>query len=297
MKYAVIDVGSNTVRLCVYKMEEKHLSLVLNKRVMALLGSKTKDGALTEEGIDAACDALESLKEPLYQSGAKEVRVFATAALRNITNSKEAVETISKRSGFSIEVLSGESEALLTFCGAGYDRTLQNGVLADVGGGSSELIVIKNGKPVQTESFPIGSLTAFVRFVGKRPATEKQIGALRDYVQEMIKSKFTPSEPLEVLYGIGGAARSAFELEKILDPECGGAIRALEMLLKRLLDDEALAEKSILKASPERLDTALPGIAILCEIARFFGCKRMEVCGGGVREGYLLQQIRKREGA
>lgn len=297
MKFAVIDVGSNTVRLCVYKTEGEKLTLVLNRRVMALLGSKTKDGALTEEGIDAACEALESLKEPLYQSGADGVRVFATAALRNISNSKEAVETISKRTGFSIEVLSGESEALLTFKGAGYDRKLQNGVLADVGGGSSELIVIKNGEPVQTESFPIGSLTAFVRFVGKRPATEKQIQALRDYVQHMIRSVFSTTEPLEVLYGIGGAARSAFELEKILDPESGGAIRALEVLLERLLQDEALAEKSILKASPERLDTALPGIAILCEIARFFGCKRMEVCGGGVREGYLLQEIRKREGA
>ncbi|MBR6729379.1 MAG: hypothetical protein IKL80_04375 [Clostridia bacterium] len=297
MKYAVIDIGSNTVRLCAYEIEGEHISLYLNRRVMALLGSKTQNGALTDEGIDAACDALSQLKVPLQEAQVQKTLVFATAALRNITNSKEAVETISRRTGFSIEVLSGENEALLTFMGAGCGRSLTDGVLADIGGGSSELILIKNGMPVKTASLPIGSLTAFVRFVGKRPATKKQIEKLRAHVRTMIEAHFSPEDTGAVIYGIGGAARSAYELEKLLDPASGGAVKALETLLARLLADEELAEKSILQASPERLDTALPGLAILCETAHFFGCKQMEICNGGVREGYLLRCLEKREGA
>ena len=65
----------------------------------------------------------------------------------------------------------------------------------------------------------------------------------------------------------------------------------LQMLLYRLLDDERLAEESILEASPERLDTALPGVAILCETAEFFGCKHLDVCKAGVREGYIRKQL------
>jgi len=297
MKYAVIDIGSNTVRLCIYEVEAQKITLLLNQRVMARLGSKTQNGALTQEGIDAACEALDTLRVFIGKFGAEQILVFATAALRNIKNSHEVVEVISKRTGFTINVLSGESEAFLTFLGAGYDRPLQNGVLADVGGGSSELILIENGKPVQMISLPIGSLTAFVRFVGKRPATQKQIDALRAHIREMIATEFSPEYDVDVLYGIGGAVRAAYELEKLLDPASGGAVVALETLLSRLIEDEKLAEKSIQKASPERLDTAVPGLAIVCEVAKFFGCKRMEVCNGGVREGYLLEQMRKKEGA
>ena len=63
MRYAVIDVGSNTIRLCIYEKHDGGLSLIVNERVMALLGSKTTNGALNEEGIRAATEALLKLKE------------------------------------------------------------------------------------------------------------------------------------------------------------------------------------------------------------------------------------------
>ena len=291
MKYAVIDIGSNTVRLCVYEQKGDKLSLILNRRVMTLLGSKVVDGMLTQEGITAACDALLSLKDFIRKSKAQKTFVFATAALRNIANTEAAVSEIQKKTGFFIDVLSGEDEAFLTFSGAAGEQDIYDGVIADIGGGSTELVLIKEGKPVQTASFPIGSLTAFVRFVGKRPAEREQIMALRQFVRKMIAEKFAKETTAKVLYGIGGAARTAHELEKILYPASGGAFKTLETLLYRLLDDEPLAEKSILQASPERLDTALPGVAILCEVADFFGCQNLDVCKAGVREGYIQKQI------
>ncbi len=291
MKYAVIDIGSNTVRLCVYKTEGGKLTMVLNRRIMALLGSKTRDGALTEEGIAAAVEALEALKPFIVETGVAKTFAFATAALRNISNSKEAVSKIERQTGIAIDVLSGEEEALLTFAGAACEQNMHDGLIADIGGGSTELVLIQNGRPVQTASFAIGSLTAFVRFVKKRPAEQEQIMELRQYVRQMIEEKFSKNLKAEVLYGIGGAARTAYELEKILYPTSGGAIQVLDTLLYRLLSDEKLAEESIKKASPERLDSALPGVAILCEVAEFFGCRRLDICKGGVREGYIARQL------
>ncbi len=291
MKYAVIDIGSNTVRLCIYELKKDKLTLVLNRRVMALLGSKVVDGALSREGITAACDALLSLKKFIKESKVQKTFVFATAALRNIFNTEEAVAEIQEKTGLTIDVLSGEDEANLTFAGVAREQDIYDGVIADIGGGSTELILVKEGRPVQTVSLPIGSLVAFVRFVGKRPATKEQIMAIRQYVRDLIQKSFMQKQSAEVLFGIGGAARTAYELEKILYPASGGAMNTLETLLDRLLGDEALAEASILQASPERLDTALPGVAILCEVAAFFGCKHLDVCRAGVREGYINKQL------
>ena len=291
MKYAAIDIGSNTVRLCAYHVKNGKLSMFLNQRVMAKLGSKTKNGALTEEGIEAACRALMELRQYIEQYNIQTVFAFATAALRNITNSKEAVLAIEQKTGFQIDLLSGEEEANFTFSGAAKAHNIKNGLIADIGGGSTELVLICQGQIKKAVSLPIGSLVAFVRFVGKRPAGKEQIMAIRSCVREMIETHFTADEKATVIYGIGGAPRAAMELEKLLYPDSGGAIQTLEQLLYQLLEDEALAEKSILQASPERLDTALPGMAILCEIASFFDCKRLDICCAGVREGYLYKQM------
>lgn len=291
MKYAVIDIGSNTVRLCIYELKNDKLGLVLNRSVMALLGSKVVDGALSREGVLAACDALLSLKQFVRGANVQKTFVFATAALRNIRNSSQAVAEIQEKTGFLIDVLSGEDEAFLTFSGAAREQDIYDGVIADIGGGSTELVLVKEGKPVQTASLPFGSLVAFVRFVGKRPAAKEQIMAIRAYVRNLICQSFSEGITAEALFGIGGAARTAHELEKILYPASGGAMATLETLLSRLLEDERLAEESILKASPERLDTALPGVAILCEVAAFFGCKRLDVCKAGVREGYINKRL------
>ncbi len=291
MKHAVIDVGSNTVRLCIYEMQGGDPVLILNERVMARLGSKTENGALTEEGITAACDALLFLRTFIDEHKAEKISTFATAALRNITNSKEAVAEITKRTGFAIDVLSGEEEARLTYLGAAEEQNITDGVIADIGGGSTELIVVKEGKMLSAISLPIGSLTAYVRFVKDKPHIETAVAHQRNFIKQMLRDKLPEDLAGEVLYGIGGAARAASELEKLLYPESGGAIATLEILLTRLLADKKLAKESILQASPERLDTALPGVAILCEVAHFFGCRRLAVCHAGVREGYLMQKL------
>ncbi len=293
MTYAVIDIGTNTVRLCLYRIENGKPRMVLNRRVMALLGSKVEDGSLTSEGIDAVCGALESLIALICDKRVNHTLVFATAALRNVTNTEEVLLAIRERVGLEVQVLSGEEEAILTFKGAAKEQPISEGLIADIGGGSTELVLIKNSQVVQTVSLPIGSLTAFVQFVKKRPADAETISAIRSHVRSMVQDHFTPEAKATVLYGIGGAARTAMELEKILYPGAGGAIQTLETLLAQLLDDEKLAETSILQASPERLDTALPGVAILCEVAALFGCERLGVCRGGVREGYLWQQLEK----
>ena len=102
--YAVIDVGSNTVRLNIYKMEYGRLSLVLNKKESVGLASYVKNGQMMPSGIMRVSGVLKEFRELLVDLGIQDVHVFATAALRNAKNSKAAVDEVEQRSGLKVKV-------------------------------------------------------------------------------------------------------------------------------------------------------------------------------------------------
>jgi len=163
MKYAVIDVGSNTVRLCVYDVlypEKRKFKTIMNRKIMAGLAAYIVDGAFSDEGIAEAILAVKKcIKRASYLSPDR-IDVFATAVLRNISNSAQAIAAIEQGAGCSISLLSNADEAHLGFVGASSRGTLDDGALIDIGGGSTEITVIENGIDVARTSLPQGSLSS-----------------------------------------------------------------------------------------------------------------------------------------
>lgn len=114
------------------------------------------------------------------------IAVFATASLRNITNTDEAVREITKATGLAIDVVSGKEEATLDFIGATHDLdTSHDGLLVDIGGGSTELVSFEKGQILQAVSLPIGSLSLYnktcgeITSQGKRTTSYSTNGHLR----------------------------------------------------------------------------------------------------------------------
>ena len=139
--YGVIDIGSNTIRLVLYKLKGGVLLPMLNKKVAAGLAAYIeKDGHMTRKGIEKTVEVLYEFSQALDNVNAEAVYAFATASLRNITNSKEVVAEVSDRSGFDIRVLSGDEEATFDFYGATRITGEPDGFIADIGGGSTELV-------------------------------------------------------------------------------------------------------------------------------------------------------------
>ena len=124
--YGVIDLGSNTIRLCVYEVKDdskrayarKDFRTLLNNKVMAGLSAHVSGGVFTEAGVAHALDVLAGHAKRLRYFDCKRTDVFATAVLRNCANSADAVRAIEAGSGFSISLLSAEDEAHLGFVGA-----------------------------------------------------------------------------------------------------------------------------------------------------------------------------------
>ena len=141
MKCGVVDVGSNTIRLSIYHWErDGSMKLLMNRKVMAGLAGYIQDGVMSDSGILVACRTLAGFRSLLDNFEIQDMYVFGTAPLRNIVNTEDALNAIEEITGFRVEVLSGADEAALSFRGAALGGRMPAGLLADIGGGSTELV-------------------------------------------------------------------------------------------------------------------------------------------------------------
>ena len=165
MIYGIVDLGSNTIRLSIYKYEDKTMKLLLSKKSIAGLLGYIEDGALSPKGIAKACSVLRNFRDILDNFGICNYYVFATASLRSISNTDEVLNAITEASGFQVELLSGEEEATLDFYGATRTIDITSGLLIDIGGGSTELVCFEDRVISDAVSLPIGSLNLSLRHV------------------------------------------------------------------------------------------------------------------------------------
>ena len=143
MLQAMIDIGSNTIRMAVYKIEDGHATQIMKRKHTVGLSAYVKDGVMQEEGVRRAAEVVSEYRDFLAGMGVENTVAFTTAALRNATNSAEAVAALESRTGLSIRVISGEEEAAFDFAGAIHDLSADKGVILDIGGGSTEIVTYR----------------------------------------------------------------------------------------------------------------------------------------------------------
>ncbi len=305
----IIDIGSNTIRMNIYRIEEDGTAtLLMNKKDMTGLASYITDGYMTAAGIDTACEVLSEFKALLDDFNIQG-HAFATAALRNVSNSKAAVAEIAERSGMPIEVLSGEDEARLDFLGVTQTVPLERGVLIDIGGASTE-IVIYDGKDIKKAfSMPLGSLNMYNQHVANLLPTKQERKEIKYEVLKALAADedFLAREQwnVEGMCGVGGTLRAAgrlnyalFDVTRSNRTLTRPAVKKIIRLLENYSKDTLVSTDSLellLRYVPERVRTILPGMIILHTLMKFFYVDTIEVSKMGVREGYLYQRILKKE--
>ncbi len=297
----VVDLGSNTVRLSIYRCETdgRRFQLLLNKKVMAGLAGYVEGGALSDSGILVACRTLSSFRNLLQNFSIETLHVFATASLRNITNTEQAIADIQGVTGSQIDLLSGQDEAELSFLGATSSADLTDGLLADIGGGSVELVRYQNAAIVSSCSLPLGSLSLYTKQVsGLFPTTEER-KAMRNLVARELEKVVNPGGKCGYLCGVGGTIRGASKLVSNLYGKdvSKGAFTAEDVagLYKQLKLGDKEAMSHILHVIPDRIHTILPGLTILNGILKAYGIEKIGVSPSGVREGYLIGKVLRRK--
>lgn len=295
-KCGIIDMGSNTIRLSVYHVEDGNAQLLLGKKVMAGLASYVKKGTLTQPGIQMACATLESYQSLLKNLDIDEYYAFATASLRNIDNTEEAVAEIKKRTGICVDLISGEDEGRLSLKGALNCTNCNDGLLMDLGGGSTEIVPFKNRTATSLYSLHAGSLTLYKKCVENIFPTKLERHAIQDYYGELISEIYIPNT--DIICGVGGSVRA---IAKIMDytqeREAGSntfSYEELERLYKRLKNSDREAVDLMLRATPDRLHTIIPGMIAVRAVMRAADCQKVVVSRTGVREGYLYSRVLNR---
>lgn len=296
MKCAIIDIGSNTIRLIVYQVDGSQYEKLITKKKMVGLVGYVVEGQMTEQGIRELIKVLHGFCEIVNYIQVDYTYAFATASLRNIMNADEIVEKIYKELQLKIQILSGEEEARLSFAGAMSNHYFSDGCLFDLGGGSTEVVMFSNGKPNYIESLDMGCLNLYKAHVKNILPNKKEIKNIKKYIKKKLSSLEINEKSL-LLIGVGGTARSVKRLVcnyKGYDSDCYQITKkdlddTVEFLLKR----DHCVKDLLLKKCSDRLHTIIPGILIMQAIAKKTGAKIISISNYGVREGYILENVIK----
>ncbi|WP_265563060.1 Ppx/GppA phosphatase family protein [Sphingomicrobium arenosum] len=292
----IIDIGSNSVRLVVYGGNARSPSILFNEKVMAGLGrSLGADGAMDEEAMAEALDALARFRAIARLMKVKRLRTVATAAVRDASNGDDFLYACAKM-GLKPALLSGEEEATASALGVISAIPWAKGVVADLGGGSLELAGVARGHVGAVSSEPIGVLR-----VGDPP----DVALIAEKLAHALDGgQLARAAKGEGLYLVGGSFRAIAQLDM------RSAHHPLPIAHQHRLDPARLPELAALVEAwgPERLRSDalissqrvphLPAaIAILGELVRLLEPKTITISADGLREGLLYQDLPEAERA
>lgn len=294
MRRAVVDMGSNTMRMEVYDEENgkiKHIASA--KEVVGMLGYMRK-GSLSEDGILRIVDGLRGFHETARAIGVEQLCCFATAGLRAVKNTEDVVRRVWEQVGMEIDVISGEEEARLDFKGAYIPQDVTKGLVVDMGGGSTEIVRFSEGHIENCISLPYGSLSIYKQFIKKILPTRKELRQIREFADGHL-------ECLDWLKGvgghvclIGGTGRAIVRLHRdfnrrAAEPLQGYTFQAadIDAMMDWIQSHPRLGAKRILKVDPDRVHTILPGMMAISRLVHHAGSVTVSLSRSGVREGYI----------
>ncbi len=296
VNYGIIDLGSNTIRLSIYRAENGSVSLLLSKKSIAGLLGYIENGALSPKGLKKTRSVLKNFRLILDSFGIERCSAFATESLRRVSNRAEVVESLRQDTGFAIELLTGEEEALLDYAAVTQDPEIRSGLLVDIGGGSTELVVFRDRVVKSACSMPVGSLNLSLPHIARDVLPdEKSCRKIRKAVLSELKRNFDfPLERQDTLYGVGGSVRAANKIYNDFFDQTNGAGMdrcKLQSILDGYQKNRTDCVRRVVRLTPDRIHTVMAGMLELTAVAEAFGCRQIVSCPRGVREGYLLQRV------
>lgn len=299
MNVGVIDLGTNSVRLFIFEtIAGTAPRRLYQEKRMVRLG----DGLFPKRMLDSyACEkTLETLvrfKHVLEEYRVNTVRAVATSALREAKNQDEFLSEVERKTGFSLDVISGEDEARLIAEGirANVDLTGASVLLIDIGGGSTEVSVVQNDEILHPHSFPLGAARGQQLFLKTIPPDEGPTGGeatLRDYIQDLLV-EFPETPQLEFAIGSSGSIRAIGRINHALNGRARDSlVRAdLQNLINEFSKKTREELMEIPALEPKRVDLILSSTIILDQIMEKFAVDHLEITPYALKDGLLSEVV------
>ncbi len=298
---AVIDIGSGSARAVVMQVNRGGgIEIVAQQRVtLNLMSHVRSDGYLDESGVESTLDALEDFALVARAYGIETIHAVGTAALRESGNVETITEAARRRFGIPLRVIDGTDEAAYCFVGGIHGLRTRDGLLADIGGGSTEVVRFSDRELVSSVSLPLGSLRIANQFdLGDLP-TEKSVHSAYEYVRKVLGDAGV--EPLQdgaTLVGSGGSVRLLSRLDRGREPypiiklhgyEIGEA--TLSEQIGQMSAMSHTERAGIPGMNPERSHSIIGGGVVAHALMQHLGTDRLLVSGQGLREGLARHPV------
>lgn len=241
LKTAIIDIGSNTIRLVLYQYDnEEGLREIGNIKTVARLRTYLQpSGEMSDEGIQVLSETLLTFKAMLEDFEVTDVKAAATAAIRQATNRDKIIEEMKERTGIQIELLSEEEEAYFGYVAVAYSMGTKSAVTIDIGGGSTEITLFENKEIQQSHSFPFGTVSLKQRFVKGDIINSSEKKELLAFVKEQFQTLPWIKNVALPIIAIGGSARNIAQIHQQKHDYPIASVHGYEMT-KENLDDLSL---------------------------------------------------------
>ena len=304
---AVIDVGTNSVKLLIGDIDGGTVTPVLEESTQTRLGNGFySTRRLQPSAIAMTAEAVAEFSKTASSMGAAPPRVIATSAARDALNADELIQAIQQACGLHAEVISGDKEADWVFRGVTTDPRLAQSTLLilDVGGGSTEFIVGDQAVPQFRSSYSLGTVRLLEQLRPGDPPGLRALLQCRVWLRDFLRTEVAPllkpalrSRPSVRLIGTGGSATILARMEGAMAEFDRNKIEATPLTLEGIRRDlesqwqmTQAERQNIVGLPPKRADVILTGVAIYESIMEQFGFKDMIVSTRGLRYWALLQK-------
>lgn len=295
--FAIVDIGSNSVRLVIYEGAKRNPVPIFNEKILAGLGRQLSEtGKLDPEGRTRALRALKRFWVLLAKLKVQHVEMVATAAVRDAEDGPEFKAEVEAATGHPVRLLSGREEAKYAALGVLSGTPEADGIVGDLGGGSLELVDVKNGSMGEGATLPLGPL----RLLGDNSRSLTEVLAGVDKTLDSVA--WIGQGKRRTLYAVGGVWRNLARIHmaqydypiRVLHNYMIPASEAAE--LAKLI--ERLGPKSLAKipdVSSRRISALPIGAHVMSQLIAATQVKNVCISAYGVREGLLFEHLSETE--
>lgn len=296
----IIDIGSNSMRLSVVALPADGVHYVVDEyksspRLASRLSPET--GELGPAALDELLVHLREFVDLCRAYGVARTLVLGTAALRAATNRSAVLAAVRAELGLEIEVISGDEEAWLDYQAVRHTLAVDTAYLVDIGGGSTEITLVDEGRCVESRSLPFGAVTLSAIW-RDGPALVHGLRLPAEADAQLADLALLARRPRAEVIGIGGTIRN---IARVHQADCHYplplthnyplGVDEVEALLRRIADTPMHNRRRLAGLSRERADLIVPGGAILLAVMRRTRAAGLRVSGRGIRDGALYARV------
>jgi len=306
LKFAAIDIGSNSIKLVVVDAAASDSFAVLaREKEVVRLGHETLiKGYLGRDAILRAADCIRRFRSIAEGRGAELIVATATAAVREANNDANFIKAIEQKTGIKVEILSGIEEARLIGLAAsqGCSARGTTALNIDIGGGSTEISIFRDGLPLTLHSIRLGAVGLTERFLKSDPPRGKQLKELRAEIRAAVERPARELHGREwntvtgtsgTILAIGNALRAWTRSDQVVTPvEAVINLRELAQFNSSLGEMTIAERRSAARLSPQRAEIILAGGFMLEAIMHALGINSLTTCEWALREGVIIDRLR-----